>query len=139
MKDAHSLTDSSRQLWIVKTLTDGSGRLQTNIPENVKFLEISTIKRSPILVIFRFCGFQAWWFQNYFFIDFRKQLDHSFVVVIVGNFFTSFRVENNVLTNRAQKVCPSIRSQCMNLQKDPDAKRPDGQKVVKFGKISNCN
>ena len=134
-----TLKDGSRQLRIVKTLTDGSGRLQTNIPENVKFLEISTIKRSPILVIFGFCDFQAWCFQKYFFIDFRKQLDHSFVVVIVGNFFTSFRVENNVLTDRAQKERTGIRSPCMNNLHDPDAKRPDGQKVAKISEISNCN
>ena len=93
----------------------------TKISENVKFLEISTIKRSPILVIFGFCDFQAWWFQNYFFIDFRKQLDDSFVAVIVTNFFTSFRVENNVLTNRGQKERPGIRSPCMNNLHDPDA------------------
>ena len=71
-----------------------------------------------MLVIFRFCGFQAWWFQNYLFIDFRKQFDHSFVAVIVDYIFTSFRVENNVLTNRAQKERPGIRSPCMNLKNE---------------------
>ena len=91
------------------------------------------------MVIFGFCDFQTWCFQKYFVIDFRKQLDHSFVVVIVGIFFTSFRVENNVLTDRAQKERTGIRSPCMNLQNDPDGKRPDGQKVAKISENSNCN
>ena len=104
----------------MKNINGWFWKVPTKISENVKFLEISTIKRSPILVIFGFCDFQAWCFQKYFFIDFRKQLDHSFVVVIVGNFFTSFRVENNVLTNRAQKERPGIRSPCMNLKNERD-------------------
>ena len=123
-KNFGSVPSSNRWFW----------KFQTNIPENVKFLEISTIKRSPILVIFGFCDFQAWCFQKYFFIDFRKQLDHSFVVVIVGNFFTSFRVENNVLTDRAQKERTGIRSPCMNNLHDPYRKRPDVRKVAKYSK-----
>ena len=41
-------------------------------------------------------------------------------MVIVTIFFTSFRVENNVLTNRAQKERPGIRSPCMNLKNERD-------------------
>ena len=128
-KNFGSVPSSNRWFW----------KFQTNIPENVNILEISTTKHCPILVLFGFCDLQAWWFQNYFFIDFRKQLDDSFVVVIVTIFFTSFRVENNVLTDRAQKERTGIRSPCMNNLHDPDAKRPDVRKVAKISEISNCN